>query len=192
MGGTASERSSGHCARLWTSVGHWRDGKNLERHTSDVGAHMAPLGVETAGRAFYTIKYTTRAMYSERDSPRSPWKHVGRSARSARHGEVSALHIQCSLAHATSRAALQLLPHHARPVHNSTFTRLSTKTRSQGPQDARTAAAWPRIPSYVHDTPSRLAHAVAALQLLPRNVQPSRRSRYGKYMHTTMYGATHA
>ena len=62
MGVTASERSSGHCARLWTSVGHWRDGKNLERHTSDVGAHMAPLGVETAGRACYSIN-TTFAMY---------------------------------------------------------------------------------------------------------------------------------
>ena len=84
MGGTASERSSGHCARLWTSVGHWRDGKNLERHTSDVGAHMAPLGVETAGRACYSINNTTFAMYSERDSLRRPWAHVGRSARSAR------------------------------------------------------------------------------------------------------------
>ena len=29
---------------------------------------MAPLGVETAGRAFYTINYATFAMYSERDS----------------------------------------------------------------------------------------------------------------------------
>ena len=58
MGRTASERSSGHCARLWTSVGHWRDGKNLERHTSDVGAHMAPLGVETAGRAFVIASTT--------------------------------------------------------------------------------------------------------------------------------------
>ena len=86
MGGTASERSSGHCARLWTSVGHWRDGKNLERHTSDVGAHMAPLGVETAGRACYSINNTTFAMYSERDSLRRPWAHVGRSARSATHG----------------------------------------------------------------------------------------------------------
>ena len=72
MGRTASERSSGHCARLWTSVGHWRDGKNLERHTSDVGAHMAPLGVETAGRACYSINNTTFAMYSERDSLQSP------------------------------------------------------------------------------------------------------------------------
>ena len=88
MGGTASERSSGHCARLWTSVGHWRDGKNLERHTSDVGAHMAPLGVETAGRACYSINNTTFAMYSERDSLRRPWAHVGRSARSARIGSV--------------------------------------------------------------------------------------------------------
>ena len=68
MGGTASERSSGHCARLWTSVGHWCDGENLEGHTSDVGAHMAPLGVETAGRACYSINNTTFAMYSERDS----------------------------------------------------------------------------------------------------------------------------
>ena len=84
MGGTASERSSGHCARLWTSVGHWRDGKNLERHASDVGAHMAPLGVETAGRACYSINNTTFAMYSERDSLRRPWAHVGRSAQSAR------------------------------------------------------------------------------------------------------------
>ena len=89
MGGTASERSSGHCARLWTSVGHWRDGKNLERHTSDVGAHMAPLGVETAGRACYSINNTTFAMYSERDSLRRPWAHVGRSARSARIGSVA-------------------------------------------------------------------------------------------------------
>ena len=72
MGGTASERSSGHCARLWTSVGHWRDGKNLEGHTSDLGAHMAPLGVETAGRACYSINNTTFAMYSERDSLQSP------------------------------------------------------------------------------------------------------------------------
>ena len=64
MGGTASERSYGHCARLWTSVGHWRDGKNLERHTSDVGAHMAPLGVETAGRACYSINNTTFAMHA--------------------------------------------------------------------------------------------------------------------------------
>ena len=88
MGGTASERSSGHCARLWTSVGHWRDGKNLERHTSDVGAHMAPLGVETAGRACYSINNTTFAMYSERDSLRRPWAHVGRSARSAPHRSV--------------------------------------------------------------------------------------------------------
>ena len=84
MGGTASERSSGHCARLWTSVGHWRDGKNLEGHTSDVGAHMAPLGVETAGRACYSINNTTFAMYSERDSLQSPHENTSDGSREVR------------------------------------------------------------------------------------------------------------
>ena len=42
---------------------------------------MARLGVETARWAFYTINKATFAKYSERDSPRIPWVHVGRSSR---------------------------------------------------------------------------------------------------------------
>ena len=77
MGGTASERSSGHCARLWTSVGHWRDGKNLERHTSDVGAHMRHGSSGSRDRRSavgLVIASTTPtfAMHSERDSLRRP------------------------------------------------------------------------------------------------------------------------
>ena len=81
MGPTVSERSSGHRARLWTLVGHCVSGLSARFSSSDVGAHMARLGVETTGRAFSSIKNTMFAKYSERYSLRRPWEHVGPSAR---------------------------------------------------------------------------------------------------------------
>ena len=41
--------------------------------SSDAGAHMARLGVETAGRAFSSINTTMVAIYCERYSLQSPW-----------------------------------------------------------------------------------------------------------------------
>ena len=97
MGPTVSERSSGPRARLWTTIGHWRDGKKQRFPLSDVGAHMARLGVETTGRAFSSIKNTMFAKYSERYSLRRPWEHVGPSARRRPSWTVAAVDVYISL-----------------------------------------------------------------------------------------------
>ena len=81
IGPVAPERSSDRRARLWTRVGPGVTGLVASFQTLDDQAQPVRLGVETVGRAVYSIKDTIFAKYSERYSLRRPSELVGRCAR---------------------------------------------------------------------------------------------------------------
>ena len=77
----ASERLTDAHACPWTRVEPCVTGLVASFQTLDEQAQPVRLGVETVGRAFYSIEDTIFAKYSERYSLRRPWEHVGPSAR---------------------------------------------------------------------------------------------------------------
>ena len=78
---TASERSTDARACPWTRVEPCVTGLVASFQTLDDQAQPLRLGVETVGRAFYSIEDTIFAKYSERYSLRRPSELVGRCAR---------------------------------------------------------------------------------------------------------------
>ena len=78
---TASERSTDARACPWTRVEPCVTGLVASFQTLDEQAQPVRLGVETVGRAFYSIKDTIFAKYSERYSLRRPSELVGLCAR---------------------------------------------------------------------------------------------------------------
>ena len=78
---TASERSTDARACPWTRVEPCVTGLVASFQTLDDQAQPVRLGVETVGRAFYSIEDTIFAKYSERYSLRRPSELVGLCAR---------------------------------------------------------------------------------------------------------------
>ena len=85
---TASERSTDARACPWTRVEPCVTGLVASFQTLDDQAQPVRLGVETVGRAFYSIKDTIFAKYSERYSLRRPSELVGRCARRPAFGDA--------------------------------------------------------------------------------------------------------
>ena len=77
----ASERLTDAHACPWTRVEPCVTGLVASFQTLDDQAQPVRLGVETVGRAFYSIEDTIFAKYSERYSLRRPSELVGRCAR---------------------------------------------------------------------------------------------------------------
>ena len=77
----ASERLTDAHACPWTRVEPCVTGLVASFQTLDDQAQPVRLGVETVGRAFYSIKDTIFAKYSERYSLRRPSELVGLCAR---------------------------------------------------------------------------------------------------------------
>ena len=84
---TASERSTDARACPWTRVEPCVTGLVASFQTLDEQAQPVRLGVETVGRAFYSIEDTIFAKYSERYSLRRPselfrWSDGARNSNS--------------------------------------------------------------------------------------------------------------